>query len=223
MSLVVKGIYMLNQIVFNELKREKRSSFAIWALKNSMNPKDVSDLSQFSNFEAIKGILKPHIIFVAMNLASDGNTDMLPFSNFHSSVIKHNDFRLRDAIVGSPFEGAYMTDMFDYVSSSSRELSQYYNNNTNEKEKSIRRFISNCRFVYGGTKYVISIGVGYHYKTICEYIAKEEDFVCLFANAKDKYKPGFYIPHYSGAAGKSDVEYHREASRLLKLIAEDIF
>ena len=200
---------MLDQIVFNELARKKRSSFAIWAPKNSLNPKDVSDLSPFSNFEAVKGILKPHIIFVAMNLASDGNTGMLPFSNFHSSVIKHNDFRLRDAIVGSPFEGAYMTDMFDYVSSSSKELSQYYNNNTDKREASIKKFISDCRFVHSGTKYIISIGVGYHYKTICEYIAKEDDFVCLFTNSKNKNKPGFYIPHYSGAAGKSDFEYHK--------------
>jgi len=132
---------MIEKEIFENLKNNNRNSFAVWAPKLQCDPKCVCDISMFYDFEKIKDKLKPNIIFVGMNLAGETVGKFIPYKNFHSEVKRHNDYRLRDAIVGTPFEGAYMTDMFKLITSSSDNVRKYYKENTTERETAIKEFV----------------------------------------------------------------------------------
>ena len=214
---------MIHEETYQSLKDNLRGSFAIWGEPKRRDRKDVDDLTVFSNYEAVKRIIKPNIIFVGMNLAGDATKGMKPYSNFHSSVVRHNDYRLRDAIVGTPFEGGYMTDFFKPVTSISDKIGKHYRAHPAERQAAIEEFVAECRSICEETKYLICIGTGYHYETIMKALGSYPDFICRYKKPTDIKKPCFYIPHYSGAAGKSDEEYHRQATEQLLNIEKEIF
>ena len=214
---------MISENAYRSVRENLRGSFALWGPPKSGDRKNVDDLSIFADYNTVKEKLKPNIIFVAMNLAGDATKGMRPYSNFHSSVTKHNDYRLRDAIQGTPFEGAYMTDLFKPITSISGDIDKYYRAHPEEKRAEVEAFVAECRALYDGPKYVICIGQGCHYQTIKELLIPYQDFVCRYKRPADPKKPCFYIPHYSGAAGNTDESYHQKAMDQLLKIEKEIF
>lgn len=214
---------MISENAYRLVGENLRGSFALWGPPKTKNRKDVDDLSVFLDYEATKELIKPNIIFVGMNLAGDATKGMKPYSNFHSSDTGHNDFRLRDAIIGTVFEGAYMTDLFRPITSLSDTIEKYYKVHLDERRAAVEDFVAECREICEGTKYVICVGTGCHYKAIKELLVAYPDFICRYKRPVDPKKPCFYIPHYSGAAGNTDESYHQKAKDQLLKIEKEIF
>ena len=216
---------MIEEKTFKEIMRGRKGSFAIWPPRDDNDFKKVDVPEELTEYEKIKDRLKPHIIFVAMNMAKK---DDKPFANFHSTEKSHNDYRLRDAInsvfddgSSTPFfEGAYMTDFFNFPCPRAKCVKCHFHNQK-ALEAAVAAFVEECNNVCQGEKYIISIGTGFHYEIIKKYLKNEQNFNCLFSECFSR-KPCFYIPHHSGAAGKTDMQYTNEAKDQLTLIMEEI-
>ena len=87
------------------------SSWAVWADEGKRPKDNMGDLSVF-DLEANPGLLqqlKPDTVLVGLNV-SRGCIET-PLGNFHDPRPEAMDFKIRYALRGSPFWGAYMTDI----------------------------------------------------------------------------------------------------------------
>jgi len=92
-------------------------------------------------------------IFVGYNISKK---IMTPFGNFHEGK---NDYRIKDAIRGTLFEGSYMTDIIkDFEEKSSGNMQQYLKAHPEFLEENIRSFIEELEFI--GAKHPILIAFG---------------------------------------------------------------
>lgn len=90
------------------------SSWAVWrTVSSNERPKagigDLSVLDPDLNEELLQ-TLRPNVIMLGLNAASRPISES--FSNFHDSHARANDFKIRFAFEGTPYWGAYMTDLF---------------------------------------------------------------------------------------------------------------
>lgn len=90
-------------------------SWAVWALPLSTAKSGVGDLQMLDERANPKifETLNPGVVMVGLNL-SRGFPDQ-PFRNFHDPRPEANDFKIRYAFSGTPFWGAYMTDIIKGV------------------------------------------------------------------------------------------------------------
>lgn len=103
---------MIDQTKFDFIKKTHGhyASWAIWAAEG-VKPKDnVGDLSVFdiNNSAGFLQQLNPNIILVGLNISR--RIEIL-LANFHDARSQAMDFKIRYALRGSPFWGAYMTDI----------------------------------------------------------------------------------------------------------------
>jgi hypothetical protein len=107
---------------------------------------------------AIWGDMLPHLlhtktILVGYNISKKIN---LPFGNFHEGK---NDYRIRDAIKGTIFEGSYMTDIIkDFEEKSSGKMKEYLDKNHDFVIENILSFEKELEFI--GSKNPILIAFG---------------------------------------------------------------
>jgi hypothetical protein len=112
----------------------------------------------FMSSWAIWGEMLPHLlhtktIFVGYNISKKIAT---PFSNFHEG---RNDYRIKEAIKGTLFEGSYMTDIIkDFEEKSSGKMKTYLKANPNFVTENIASFIKELEFI--GAKNPILIAFG---------------------------------------------------------------
>ena len=106
---------MISKKIYEELKSKYGdiSSWAIWAPQLDKPKSNTGNMSVFENKDLLK-ILNPHYVFVGLNCSSthgertDGYTG--PWGNFHSTYSGQNDYKLRYALTGTKYWGAYITD-----------------------------------------------------------------------------------------------------------------
>ena len=86
-----------------------------------------------------KNKLNDKYVFVALNWAgTHGVQEDKPWKNFHSSYPYQNDFKLRYALMDTPFWGSYITDIIkEFPELSSKKVVSHFNNNPNEIKKHI--------------------------------------------------------------------------------------
>jgi hypothetical protein len=107
---------------------------------------------------AIWGEILPHLlhtktIFVGYNISKKIAT---PFGNFHEG---QNDYRIKDSIKGTIFEGSYMTDIIkDFEEKSAGKMKEYLKENPNFVMENISSFIKELEFI--GAKNPILIAFG---------------------------------------------------------------
>ena len=111
------------------------SSWAIWSIpENPTDKKLINDLSMFDK-EKIDETLKTlnnNYVLVGLNAAEhDINNLPADWSNFHSNDIsKQKDYKLRYALMNTPFWGSYITDIIKWVRlTKSEKLGNYLKNN----------------------------------------------------------------------------------------------
>ena len=112
---------MISKSTFGKIKSKygKVSSFAIWARQQEgEGPKghidDLSPLDVQSNPDVLKK-LHCDVVFVGLN-PSRALQEKADFANFHDENPKGTDYVLRRLLVGTVFEGAFMTDFIpDFV------------------------------------------------------------------------------------------------------------
>lgn len=100
-----------------ETIRAKHGAHASWAVWREAAPTDkpkahVGDLSVL-DLEAnpeLLDTLKPEVVLLGLN-ASTRDMRATPWANFHDSSPRANDFKIRYALQGTPYWGAYMTDV----------------------------------------------------------------------------------------------------------------
>jgi len=211
----------MNTNLLKILEKNPKSTFAFWDAKDEEHPKDASGM----NWKKTKKLneYKANIIFVGLNMA-DSSTIQVPFGNFHSSLTKHNDYKLRDALVGTDFEGSYMTDLFSFRGNST-DLRKYIKEYPDEAEKDIKLFIEECRLLTTEIKTVICIGSSQdHCKLLKKYYKQHKnelsDFRMVYSSTGEVYS----IPHHSpmNNAHFPGNKYLTEVSKALKVISSDL-
>lgn len=106
------------------------SSWAVWTPPYIGAPKsNTDDLSVFKSKDLLK-ILNPHYVFVGLNAAS-GHINKPGFyendwSNFHSGYRYQHDYKIRYALMDTPYWGGYMTDVIKrYPEKDSTKVKSY--------------------------------------------------------------------------------------------------
>lgn len=131
------------------------ASWAIWGTPKK-GTSDTSDLSPFGDSEIGLTLPKLHtrIILVALNIS--GPLDR-PLSNFHGGS---RDFMLRDAVAGTMFEGAYMTDLIkNYEDKNAASVVKFFRANKSEFDQHVKFFLEELEFV-GATKKSVLVALG---------------------------------------------------------------
>lgn len=97
-----------------EMIKEKHgayASWAVWAIAGERPKSNIGDLGVLDpdRNDALLTTLQPGVVMVGLNISRWSSSE--PFRNFHDPSPRANDFKIRYAFTGTPFEGAYMTDV----------------------------------------------------------------------------------------------------------------
>jgi len=107
---------------------------------------------------AIWGDISPHLLHTKTVLVGYNISKRIitPFGNFHEGK---NDYRIKDAIKGTLFEGSYMTDIIkDFEEKSSGKMKQYLKTNPNFVMENIASFIKELEFIGAKNPIIIAFG-----------------------------------------------------------------
>jgi hypothetical protein len=136
-----------------------------------------------SNMEFEKpdlSILNPNVVLVGLNISKPIEK---PFANFHPEYLHANDYKLRYALKGTPFWGAYMTDIIkDFAEKVSGNLMKYLKNNKDFEKENIAAFEQ--ELIHIGSDKPILIALG------------SDSYTILKRNLGDKYRI-YKVTHYS--------------------------
>lgn len=191
---------MIDQAKFEFIKRKygHYASWAIWA-KEGLKPKDnIGDLSIFDieRNTSLLSQLNPHIVLVGLNISGQIET---PLANFHSSRPQAMDYKIRYALLGSPYWGAYMTDIIkDFEQKASGKMMSYLRKNKDFEEYNIKLFRDELIDI--GSKYPKLVAFGRD-----AYVILSRYFCADFQI--------FKVPHYSNYTAKE--KYRDEVKSIL--------
>ena len=126
------------------------ASWAIW------KEKDGKEKSNMGVLEFDSAILNPNIVFVGLNIST---RILEPFANFHSSSSRAHDYKIRHAVSGTPFSGAYMTDVIkDFEEKAAGSVAKYITKNKDFLEENIRSFRQELEFIGAVNPIIIAFG-----------------------------------------------------------------
>jgi len=191
---------MIDQAQFEFIKKKygHYASWAIWADEGEKPKNNVGDLSvlDLDNNDGLLYQLNPIIILVGLNISRRIET---PLANFHDARPQAMDYKIRYALKGSPFWGAYMTDIIkDFEQKASGKMMNYLQNDKAFEEENIKHFREEIN------------DLGIHNPTIVAF--GRDAHVILNRNFKNEFKI-FKIPHYSNYTGKE--KYREEVKSIL--------
>jgi hypothetical protein len=176
---------MIDQTKF-ELIKKKYGHYASWAIwvDEWKKPKDnMGDLSVF-DIEKNKRLLRqlnPNIILVGLNISR--GVIKVPFANFHDARPQAMDFKIRYALRGSPFWGAYMTDIIkDFDQKESGKVISYLKTDKQFEKNNIQIFREEIKDLGVDNPTIVAFGVN--------------TYTILNRNFKNEYKI-LKILHYS--------------------------
>jgi len=191
---------MLDQKRF-ELIKEKYGHYASWAIwaDAGERPKDnMGDLSVF-DIDKDTGLLarlNANIILVGLNISRV--IIEIPWANFHDARPQAMDFKIRYALSGSPFWGAYMTDIIkDFDQKVSGKVMSYLRKDKTFERDNARFFREEIKDLGSQNPTIIAFGRDVH--------------TILTRNFINEYKI-LKIPHYSNYGSK---EKYREEVRCI--------
>ncbi len=180
---------MIDQTKFDFIKKKygHYASWAIWA-DEGVKPKDnIADLSVFdtNNDAGILQRLNPNIILVGLNIS---RRIEIPLANFHDPRSQAMDFKIRYALWGSPFWGAYMTDIIkDFEQKASGKVMSYLRTDKLFEKENVRVFREEINDLGIDNPAIIAFGRDAH--------------TVLNRNLKNEYGIS-KIPHYSNYSSK---------------------
>ena len=124
-------------------------SWAVWKEKDGKEKSNVGDLPVFD-------IVNPNIVFVGLNIST---RILEPFANFHSPSPRAHDYKIRYAVSGTPFSGAYMTDIIkDFEEKAAGNMAKYITKNKDFLEENIRTFKQELEFIGAVNPIIIAFG-----------------------------------------------------------------
>jgi hypothetical protein len=191
---------MIDQTKFDFIKKKygHYASWAIWADEGAKPKDNVGDLSVFdiSNNAGFLQQLNPNIILVGLNISR--RIEIL-LANFHDARSQAMDFKIRYALWGSPFWGAYMTDIIkDFEQKTSGKVMSYLRTDNLFEEENVKIFREEINDLGIDNPTIIAFGRDAH--------------TVLNRNFKNEYEI-FKIPHYSNYSSKE--KYREEVKCIL--------
>jgi hypothetical protein len=131
---------MISRNKFEEIKEKYGfwSSWALWAEVGEAPKSNVGDLSIFEGDEFLSR-LNAEFVLVGLNIA---RADIeKPLANFHSSLSRAQDYKIRYAVKDTQLWGAYMTDVIkDFNEVDSGKLVTYLKKNKQFELDNIKVF-----------------------------------------------------------------------------------
>jgi hypothetical protein len=168
------------------------ASWAIWKEPNVTPKSNTSDLSVFDDLNLLQ-VLNPQYVFVGLNASSthgerrDGANRS--WMNFHSDYARQNDYKLRYALMYTPYWGGYITDVIKkYPEVDSGKVREYLSTHPSVIRQNISEFEQELALL-GKDPLLIAMG-GATYEI-------------LKNNLGSKYRIT-QIKHYSFTIGKED-------------------
>ena len=191
---------MIDQAKFESIKKKygHYASWAIWADEGEKPKDNVGDLSvlDIDNNAELLHQLNPIIILVGLNIS---RRIKIPLANFHDAKPQAMDYKIRYALKGSPFWGAYMTDIIkDFEQKASGKMMGYLSINNKFEEENVNIF----------REEIDDLGV--HKPTIVAF--GRDVHIILNRNFKNEFTI-FKIPHYSNYTGKE--KYREQVKTIL--------
>ena len=112
---------MLDKTIYRLMKR-KYSDVGSWAVWDDQLDKPKSNMGNMAwakDEEKLCSELNPNFVFVGLNkskrpdenLKDENSNARIPWKNFHSGNSRSHSYKLRYALKGTTFWGAYMTDL----------------------------------------------------------------------------------------------------------------
>lgn len=192
---------MIDQTHFDFIKKKygHYASWAIWAHEGERPKDNVGDLSVFDvkhNAEYLQQ-LNPNIILVGLNIS---RRIEVPLANFHDARSQAMDFKIRYALRGSPFWGAYMTDIIkDFEQKASGKMMRYLRTDKPFEEENVKVFREEIDDLGVDNPTIMAFGRDAH--------------SVLTRNFKNEFEI-LRIPHYSNYSSKE--EYREEVKGILE-------
>ena len=138
------------------------ASWAVWAPPGDKPKSNVGDLSVLNpdGNPTLLQRLRTDIIMVGLNIARPLAE---PFCNFHDSKPRANDFKLRHALAGTEYWGAYMTDFIKNVPIvTSSDLRKHLKAFPDKIKSSVDEFLDELRDLKASRPMVIALGNDAH-------------------------------------------------------------
>ena len=161
------------------------ASWAIWTPPKYRVKDNMGDLSVFNSPDLLD---KLNTVFMFVGICGSGVHDdyvdkSKPWWNFHSSSPDGNDYRLRDATVGTPAEGSYITDFIKYHDEINSKVAKAYLLSHPDVLEEVRSAIMKEIELQGGDPIIFPLGNDC-YELVTKYLPKTLRVV--------------KVPHYSG-------------------------
>jgi hypothetical protein len=165
------------------------SRISSWAVWGSVAP--AAPFHRHSNLAlpvkdpALPPILRSDVVFLGLNPGNVAHGGVAPWSVFHTGP-KHNDHFIAEALRGTPYWGAYMTDLFRQIESKSSLVT----NNSADIESLLAQIAT---VNDGQPVHLIPFG-GKTYESLCANETRLTDSGLVSRVTR--------IPHYSGSNGR---------------------
>lgn len=195
----------MNREAYEELKEKygEMSSWAIWKQPTTSAKSNTGDLSVF-NDDAILEKLNPDYVFVGLNCSSTHGERHGEWHNFHSDYRYQNDYKLRHALNGTKYWGAYITDIIKmHAEVDSNKVARFLSAHPEVVEENISLFEEEINLL--GTKPVLIAMGDKTYEILCKYLGGKYVIV--------------KIKHYSYTIGME--EYRKDTLSVLNSIEDD--
>ena len=167
------------------------SSWAIWRTINvEQKPKaDIGHLTVLDPDDnpSLLDQLKPDVVMLGLNAASRP-IGSEPWSNFHDPRPMATDFKIRFAFEGTPYWGAYMTDVLVGLhETDSQKVAAYINANRGDVARQIGRLEQELHDIGAANPLLIAFGADAH-RTLRDHLGSKYELV--------------KVPHYAHRINK---------------------
>ena len=176
-------------------------SWAVWDDQLDKPKSNMGNMAWAKDEGKLCRILNPKFVFVGLNKSKrpdenskDENSNAKnPWKNFHSGNSRSHSYKLRYALKGTTFWGAYMTDLLkDVEKTDSKQVVSIFKKDKAALEKQIKDFEREISHL-GGKPVLVALGNATY------------DFL---RSLKDKYPAIDKLPHYSYS--RINKEQYRE-------------
>ena len=155
---------MIDRETFDRIK-EKHGLHASWAVWSEPDEKPKSNMGAFPVLDPdqnldLLGRLRGDVVMLGLNLST---SQPQPLGNFHPASSRGNDYKIRFAFTGTPYYGAYMTDIIkDVVMLKAGNLMHYLTTHPDAVVKSVECLLEEFADLKSEPPTVIAFGVDAH-------------------------------------------------------------
>lgn len=192
----VRSLQLITRETFESVKEKYQyySSWAVWGEEKETPKSNVGDLTVLdpdANHDLL-AVLNPNVVLVALNISRGDITT--PLANFHDKRSESTDFKLRFALRGSPYWGAYITDIIkDFDQKISGEVVSYLRDNKEFEKENVNFFLQELKDIGAKKPTLVALGSA-TYKILKRHLKSE------FKILK--------IRHYANFESKEDYREH---------------